>query len=126
MALIQNIFLTIYICNQLLVMFVQKRDPRYKVYKEASEKEKETLAADMKKRAAKDRANYIAKLQEYQEQDWTKIEEDDDDDDEYDEEINNEIFCVACNKSYKNEGSWKDHEKSNKHLKNIELLKAEM
>ncbi|CAH1760323.1 14007_t:CDS:2 [Entrophospora sp. SA101] len=76
---------------RLLVMFVQKRDPRYKVYKEASEKEKETLAADMKKRAAKDRANYIAKLQDY-----------------------------------KNEGSWKDHEKSNKHLKNIELLKAEM
>src|SRR4051794_20962806 len=108
-------------------MFVQKRDPRYKTYKEALEKEKEVLAADMKKRAARDRANYIAKLQEYQEQDWAKVEEEYGGEDyEHEEEIENELFCVACNKSYKNEKSWKNHEKSNKHLKNIELLKAEM
>lgn len=35
----------------------------------------------------------------------------DDDDDDFDESL----FCVACNKSFKNEKSFMNHEKSKKH-----------
>lgn len=36
------------------------------------------------------------------------------------------LYCVACNKSFKNESSFKNHETSKKHLSNIERLKREM
>lgn len=46
------------------------------------------------------------------------------DDDE--EEYIDHLYCVACNKSFKNESSFKNHETSKKHLSNIERLKREM
>ncbi|RIB09834.1 DnaJ domain-containing protein [Gigaspora rosea] len=111
-----------------LVEFVQKRDPRYKAYKLAADQKVKAQVAEAKKRAARDRADHLSKLQEYHEQEWTKVVDDyedenvsDDDDDEPDE-----YFCVACNKSFKNENQWINHEKSKKHIKNVELLKEEM
>lgn len=43
-----------------------------------------------------------------------------------DEEYVDHLYCVACNKSFKNESSFKNHETSKKHLSNIERLKREM
>ncbi|CAG8569712.1 25495_t:CDS:2 [Racocetra persica] len=54
---------------KLLVEFVQKRDPRYKTYKMATDQRNKAQVAEAKKRAARDRAERISKLQEYQEQD---------------------------------------------------------
>lgn len=73
---------------------------------------------------------------------------DDDDDEDEDEEDVNEIgerlengvaldgddepeyidhlFCVACNKSFKNESSMQNHQSSKKHKENIEKLRVEM
>lgn len=46
--------------------------------------------------------------------------------DEEEEEYIDHLYCVACNKSFKNESSFKNHETSKKHLSNIERLKREM
>lgn len=45
---------------------------------------------------------------------------------ENEEEYVDHLYCVACNKSFKNESSFKNHETSKKHLSNIERLKREM
>lgn len=42
------------------------------------------------------------------------------------EEYIDHLYCVACNKSFKNGASFKNHETSKKHLNNIERLKWEM
>lgn len=42
------------------------------------------------------------------------------------EEYIDHLYCVACNKAFKNESSFKNHETSKKHLSNIERLKREM
>ncbi|CAG8449069.1 7102_t:CDS:2 [Acaulospora colombiana] len=104
-----------------------RRDPRYKEYLSAMERRKEEQATSVKLRAAQDRAEYLAKLQEYREQEWTKVEDDDYQESEEEEDIpENEYVCVACNKSFKHEKQWINHEKSKKHIKNVEILKEEM
>jgi len=43
------------------------------------------------------------------------------------EEINvDELYCVACDKSFKNKKALENHQTSQKHLNNVEKLKAEM
>lgn len=37
-----------------------------------------------------------------------------------------EFFCVACNKTFKNQSSFRNHESSKKHKENVELIKLEM
>jgi DnaJ family protein A protein 5 len=107
---------------------VKKRDPRYKEFTALAELKREAKVAEAKSKAARERAERIAKLQEYQEQDWAKIDEggEEEEEDLEDESPDDEYFCVACNKSFKNENAWKNHEKSRKHIKNVELLKEEM
>jgi len=46
--------------------------------------------------------------------------------DEFEEELNEELYCVACNKSFKNLGAKSNHDASKKHKQNIEKLKKEM
>ncbi|CAI2176917.1 1466_t:CDS:2 [Funneliformis geosporum] len=82
-----------------LVEFVKKRDPRYKALIEAAELRKEAQITEAKLKGIRERAEQV---------------------------LNDEYFCVACNKSFKNENAWKNHEKSKKHVKNVELLKEEM
>ncbi|PKK80131.1 DnaJ-domain-containing protein [Rhizophagus irregularis] len=111
-----------------LVEYVKKRDPRYKEITALAELKREAKVAEAKSKAARERVERIAKLREYQEQDWTKIDEGDEEEEEdfEDEPPDDEYFCVACNKSFKNENAWKNHEKSKKHIKSVELLREEM
>ncbi|RIA88957.1 DnaJ domain-containing protein [Glomus cerebriforme] len=110
-----------------LVEYVKKRDPRYKEFKALAELKREAQNAEVKSIAARIRAERVAKLQDYQEQDWTKIDEEEEEEEEdFKDEPDNEYFCVACNKSFKNENTWKNHERSKKHINNVELLKEEM
>ncbi|KAF0485589.1 DnaJ-domain-containing protein [Gigaspora margarita] len=81
-----------------LVEFVQKRDPRYKAYKMAADQKVKAQVVEAKKRAARDRAEHLSKLQEYHEQEWTKVVDDYDDEndsDDDDDEPEDEFFCVA-------------------------------
>ncbi|KAL7036634.1 hypothetical protein ACKWTF_008887 [Chironomus riparius] len=46
--------------------------------------------------------------------------------DEFEEEFDEELYCIACNKSFKNEGAKSNHDASKKHKQNVEKLKKEM
>merc|ERR1712102_159565 len=37
-----------------------------------------------------------------------------------------DLYCVACNKAFKSSKAFSNHEKSKKHLQNVELLKEEI
>ena len=50
---------------------------------------------------------------------------DDESNDSFDEE-SDDLFCVACEKSFKSAKSFQNHEKSKKHRENVELLKKHM
>jgi len=34
--------------------------------------------------------------------------------------------CVACRKTFRSEAAWDSHERSKKHMKEVEILKREM
>ena len=45
-----------------------------------------------------------------------------DENDDYDDDFDESLFCVACNKAFKNEKSFLNHEKSKKHRFKFYLL----
>ncbi|KAH8397007.1 hypothetical protein KR215_007519 [Drosophila sulfurigaster] len=64
---------------------------------------------------------------EEDEDDADHQEEDDEEDAELDElEYVDDLYCVACNKSFKNAGARSNHEESKKHRDNVERLRQEM
>ncbi|KAK9717932.1 hypothetical protein K7432_005877 [Basidiobolus ranarum] len=120
-----------------LVAFVKKRDPRVKAYLSAFQAQREAKVLEQKQKLAKEKAEKIAQAQSYQEQAWAKVNEEaidqvlgeyleDGDDSEDEEDIPDELYCAACNKAFKSEKQWINHEKSKKHLKQVELLREEL
>lgn len=127
-----------------LVAFVRKRDKRVQAWNKLLENK-------AKENQKKSEENRIQKMQErrsqmkdYKESEWLKfanvendlkqIEENlakefgdecSDSENEDSEEIisSNSFFCVACNKVFKTEKSFANHEKSKKHKENVHLLK---
>ena len=70
-------------------------------------------------------------LSTYVEQDWQKVEGRRADDDlewaaAEGGEDPEEWECVACGKSFRSEAAWDSHERSKKHMKEVERLKREM
>ncbi|KAH9999223.1 DnaJ domain-containing protein [Russula compacta] len=112
-----------------LVMFVRKRDPRYKAYiarqAQSSGQSPPTVASGTvtpRKTALK--STFVV-------QDWQKVAEPCDatadlewaraegtDDEEWE--------CIACNKTFRSEAAWNSHERSKKHLRAVGQLKREM
>lgn len=128
-----------------LVLFVRRRDPRYSASsssaaRAAAEAEvRASLAAAARERAAERAAAAAA----YRAQDWQEADEKaeavhamwDEVSDEEDvvegsgaEEIVVEeiVWCEACSKGYRSGGAWENHERSRKHVKNVERLIREM
>ncbi|KAM0789908.1 hypothetical protein ACM66B_006749 [Microbotryomycetes sp. NB124-2] len=120
-----------------LVLFVRRRDPRFKAAQNdeaAKAAEAAKLKADLLQ-AAKERA--LEREREaamYREQEWQKgtanataewDERSEDESAEEDEE-EEEQWCVACNKGFRSGGAWENHERSRKHVKNVERLVREM
>ncbi|KAJ4479941.1 DnaJ domain-containing protein [Lentinula aciculospora] len=110
-----------------LAKFLRKRDPRYKkhVAQQADTTQTHTsglTTPNSKKIAAQD-VNYI-------EQEWQKIDNRAGDPDlewavaEGDD--SEEWECVACNKSFRSEAAWDSHERSKRHLKEVDKLRREM
>ncbi|KAJ3788083.1 DnaJ domain-containing protein [Lentinula aff. detonsa] len=110
-----------------LAKFLRKRDPRYKTHLARQAGTTQTHASgsstpNFKKPTAPD-VNYV-------EQDWQKIDHRAGDHDlewavaEGDD--SEEWECVACNKSFRSEAAWDSHERSKKHLKEVERLRREM
>ncbi|KAI0048979.1 DnaJ-domain-containing protein [Auriscalpium vulgare] len=120
-----------------LVMFIRKRDPRYKAHLgrqaqlsgSASASAPTTrpgsgTATPTAKRAPAVAPTFVA--QDWQQTgaahdaaadlEWARAEGEDDE----------EWECVACGKTFRSEAAWDSHERSKKHLKAVERLKREM
>lgn len=119
-------------------MFVRRRDPRYTMSQSALNPEafRAAEAARIKADlhlAAKERAEEREKAAAaYKAQSWQNdhsadaavaqwAERGDDDDDSEEEEMDDEeTWCPACNKGYRSGGAWENHERSRKHIKNVD------
>ena len=105
-------------------MFIRKRDPRYKAHLKAQPLVALPLPNLPSRQVdAKPAAVYIE--QEWQKTsvlgvedlEWALAEGNDDP----------EVFeCVPCGKSFKSEAAWTSHERSNKHIKNVQVLRRQM
>jgi DnaJ family protein A protein 5 len=112
-----------------LVMFVRKRDPRYREYiaRQANppgQASPTAASGAVTPRKTAPKSTFVA-------QDWQQVAEPCDaaadlewaraegaDDEEWE--------CIACNKTFRSEAAWNSHERSKKHLRAVEQLKREM
>lgn len=107
-----------------LVAFIRKRDPRLKAFKDSQAKAAANPAS--KPSAVPQspvKSTFVA--QEWQE---TRTTAEDHADLEWGlaEHNNEEYECVVCGKSFQSEAGWLSHERSKKHLKEVEKLKRQM
>lgn len=103
-----------------LVLFIRKRDPRYKlrVSEGLNAPRGGHLLAETSAEAARRREE--ASLA-YVEQAWQRVKLDPNDDDEWEgAEGGEEWECVACSRVFRSEAAWESHERSRKHMKEIE------
>ncbi|XP_065222541.1 dnaJ homolog subfamily C member 21-like [Planococcus citri] len=121
-----------------LVQFVRKRDKRVQQYAEYLKQK----TAENSKKAEEHRKKMIAEHQKniasYKESDWSKFSNLEKElkeiestiasefDDKSDDSDNDDLYCVACNKFFRTEKSFANHEKSKKHKENAALLKNSM
>ncbi|XP_044007535.1 dnaJ homolog subfamily C member 21 isoform X1 [Aphidius gifuensis] len=131
-----------------LVAFVRKRDKRVQAHAEKlAEKAKENAkkVEERKRQQLRDRQN---ELKNHQVSEWSKftnienelkhieanlaaefgheISGDSDDNEDDNSDDLNALYCVACNKIFKTQKAFTNHENSKKHKDNIVLMKAEM
>lgn len=132
-----------------LVKYVRKRDPRVKAYKKLLEERAEEISRKAKENREKHLKERLKHFEDYKENSWSAAHEaelaqlesnlaehfgeeqnneDDEscDEEEDEEEYYDDLFCVACNKSFKSEKSYVNHEKSKKHKEGVAFLKEEM
>ncbi|GLB40594.1 putative dnaJ molecular chaperone homology domain [Lyophyllum shimeji] len=110
-----------------LAKFIRKRDPRYKAHlTRQSELAKSGSATPVGATPGK-RQQVI---EEYVEQEWQKVDtrnlHADLDWAAAEGEDPEEWECVACRKTFRSEAAWDSHERSKKHLKEVELLRQQM
>jgi len=120
-------------CIRSLAAFVKKQDPRVKAFiNEQKEKEK-IRKLEEKERREREKAERLKNKEEYKEQEWMKISEDNevlkmindiDDEDMYME--NDDFYCIACNKQFRSEKQFENHQKSKKHLKAVRILRKQL
>jgi DnaJ family protein A protein 5 len=112
--------------EQSLAKFTRKRDPRYKAFLAYQAKLNRSENSAVLKVA---KPPYRAQNVEYVEQDWQKISDDLPDNLEWpasNTADSEEWECVACGKNFKSEAAWNSHERSKKHLRELERLRKEM
>ncbi|KAE9403656.1 DnaJ-domain-containing protein [Gymnopus androsaceus JB14] len=110
-----------------LAKFLRKRDPRYKEHlarqAESAQIQASRSSTPNPKKKSRPDATYV-------EQSWQKIDTPTGHDDlEWavaEGEDSEEWECVACNKSFRSEAAWDSHERSKKHMKEVERLRQEM
>lgn len=135
---------------QSLVAFIRKRDPRVKAHI-ASQSNATTSAEELRRRreaAEREMKEQEARARSYRQQAWDAWENAAESDSEYDSEgsfgeqlpPNHEgvedaqgednsfamLECFACEKTFQSEAAFANHEKSNKHKKEVQRLTREM
>lgn len=113
-----------------LAAFIRKRDPRYKAHL-AAQSQANKILSQAKTPTSGSSAPRSQPAKPYVEQAWQKaggIDHDADADLEWaaGEGDAEEWECVACGKSFRSEAAWDSHERSKKHMREIERLKREM
>ncbi|XP_052255931.1 dnaJ homolog subfamily C member 21-like isoform X2 [Dreissena polymorpha] len=129
-----------------LAKYVKKRDKRVQEYK----RKLEERAEEIKRKAVEQRQRHLEegrkKLENYQEAAWSSASALEDhyqdleakyaqqfgdtqagnEDNVEDEEVYDDLYCVACDRAFKNEKSYKNHEKSKKHKDLVAMIRAHM
>ncbi|XP_050520123.1 dnaJ homolog subfamily C member 21 [Daktulosphaira vitifoliae] len=126
---------------QALVEFVRKRDRRVKAYAETLKHKSAENMKRMEEARQKRIKEKQIELANYKESEWTKFSNVEEElkvieesliaeygksEEDSDDELVNCLYCVACNKVFKTEKAFQNHENSKKHKENIELIKTEM
>ncbi|ESO87617.1 hypothetical protein LOTGIDRAFT_179278 [Lottia gigantea] len=136
-----------------LVAFVKKRDKRVIAYRELMELRAKEAQSKQKENREKQKRERLQAMENYKDEGWAStsaLENDflqlektlakqhgDDsdsdsdvqlkDEDELEEELlMDELYCFACNKSFKSEKSMLNHEKSKKHKDNVAILRDQL
>lgn len=109
-----------------LVQFVRKRDPRYKEH----QVQQATLQDQLKEQSISTQATLKRRqvANRYVEQEWQRV------DGVHEEaewaiaegENTEEWECVVCSKVFRSEAAWTSHERSKKHIKEVERLRYQM
>ena len=111
--------------RKALVKFIRKRDPRYKVYQASANQSKSVANVPSKQDAAAVLRRAQAS-ENYIEQEWQKVDSrhlHTDLEWAVAEGADDEAWeCVICNKIFRSEAAWDSHERSKKHLKEVERL----
>ena len=112
-------------------MFVRKRDPRYKRHIAHQARNNLTKVNPSPSSAPKPMSRTAqTNITPYVEQEWQKASQDHQHDDlewaAAGGEDPEEWECVACGKAFKSEAAWNSHERSKKHLKEVERLKRQI
>ncbi|KAL6307501.1 hypothetical protein BKA93DRAFT_815864 [Sparassis latifolia] len=111
-----------------LVMFIRKRDPRYKAH---LARQSQTSTPGTRTPVSRPATQQVPPEQQFVEQEWQKAAREDDAADlewaaAEGTEDPEEWECVACGKSFRSEAAWDSHERSKKHLKAVEMLRKQM
>ena len=125
--------------------FIRKRDPRYKTHlalqAELAAAKANSLPAATKKTNGIESPAYInlfstsgsstpKEVPIFVPQPWQQVDhmhgQVDVDDEWAEAEGGEEYECVACRKTFRSEAAWSSHERSKKHLKELERLRREM
>ncbi|KAG8933200.1 hypothetical protein FRC01_010546 [Tulasnella sp. 417] len=116
-----------------LVQFVRKRDPRYKTHLESVKQTTASIGAGRSRPVNRNKGNVKTTDTDFSfvEQTWQQtsanaaLESEWGTDEQWgaEGEEGEEIECVVCQKTFKSEKAWVNHEQSRKHLKEVEQLK---
>lgn len=115
-----------------LVKFIRKRDPRYKAHlaQQASSSQSKSTSNEANQQDTAAALRRAQASENYVEQEWQKVDSrhlhvdlewavaEGGDDEEWE--------CVVCNKTFRSEAAWDSHERSKKHLKEVERLQRQM
>ncbi|WVZ90320.1 hypothetical protein U9M48_036629 [Paspalum notatum var. saurae] len=112
-----------------LAAFCKKRDKRVVDMALKRKAEEEKKKAEEKQRKKEEEKRKKERAMSYQEPEWARVEEEEeglyDEDEEEDTRAKRkeELYCVACNKKFKSDKQWKNHEQSKKHRDKIAELR---
>lgn len=133
-----------------LVAFVRKRDKRVQIYKKLLEERASANERKVEERRKQQVKEKLASLKDYKESEWSKfsnleqeladiearmvaefgegLSSSEDPNEEVDTNVYSpqDLYCIACDKMFKTEKAFANHENSKKHKENVELLKAEV
>lgn len=108
-----------------LAEFVKKRDKRVIDMQIKRNEEIERKKEEEKQRKKELERQKAEKARNFEEAEWTKVEEEFEDveAEDVEEQKKNELYCVACSKKFKSDKQWRNHEQSKKHKEKVAELR---